>query len=99
MIRHNDKRDLRDVTFGAGQDRSNLFGFAALRLRARFARDGSGPISNGNGPNFPRKVDGGTQIPPQPAELVVPTCLAPHTGHNYSPQCCRAQSFRMVDCG
>ena len=53
MIRHNDKRDLRDVTFGAGQDRSNLFGFAALRLRARFARDGSGPTSNGNGPNFP----------------------------------------------
>ena len=53
MIRHNDKRDLRDVTFGARNDRSSLFGLAALRLRARFARDGSGPMSNNNGPNFP----------------------------------------------
>ena len=54
MIRHNDKRDLRDATFGAKQDKSNLFGLAALRLRARYARDGlPGSPSNGNSPHFP----------------------------------------------
>ena len=53
MIRHNEKRNIRDATFGARQDRSNLFGLAALRLRARFARDGSGPMSDDNGPNSP----------------------------------------------
>ena len=54
MIRHNDKRDLRDATFDAKQDRSTLFGLVALRMRARFARDGlSGLPSNGNDPNFP----------------------------------------------
>ena len=53
MIRHNDKGNFRNATFGARQDRSNLFGLAALRLRARFARDGSGPLSDGDGPNFP----------------------------------------------
>lgn len=53
MIRHNEKGNFRNATFGARQDRSNLFGLAALRLRARFARDGSGSMSGDNGPNFP----------------------------------------------
>jgi hypothetical protein len=53
MIRHNDKGNFRNATFGARQDRSNLFGLAALRLRARFARDGPGSTSDDSGPNFP----------------------------------------------
>jgi|GEM_PF-200290 hypothetical protein len=54
MIRQNGNENFRNATFGAKQNRSNLLGLAALRLRARYARDGlSGVSSDDNNPNFP----------------------------------------------
>ena len=69
----------RDATLKGDEIRSGFTTINNLRIRARLARNGTSGDVTGNSDNSftPLEAVGGTQIPPQLAELVVSTCPDP----------------------